>query len=99
MTMITDDLLNCSLAIAIPLAAIEYQEDFDKWESDREKIMSYAEVFSHQGDELLFRQKGVSGPLFVKLARALAWLAFVPGGVNFNGVLYQKYFQCNLKTK
>ena len=85
----TSDLLNLTLAIAVPIAANKYQEAPWQWELDRELIMSYSDVFASQGDELLFRQKGVSGPLFAKLAHALAWLSFLPGGVTFNGVLYE----------
>ena len=87
--MNTSDLLNCSLAIAVPLAAKEYEQFPERWEADKGLIVSYADVFAHQGDELLFYQKGVSGQLFAKLARALAWLSFLPGGVRFNGVLYE----------
>jgi hypothetical protein len=87
--MNTGDLLNYSLAIAVPLATKEYQRFPEKWEADKELIISYADVFAGQGDELLFKQKGVSGQLFTKLARALAWLSFLPGGVKFNGVLYE----------
>ena len=87
--MNTSDLLNCSLAIAVPLATKEYKQFPERWEADKELIVSYADVFAHQGDELLFYQKGVSGQLFAKLARALAWLSFLPGGVRFNGVLYE----------
>lgn len=87
--MNTSDLLNCNLAIAVPLATKEYEQFPEKWEANRELIISYADVFASQGDELLFRQEGVSGQLFAKLARALAWLSFLPGGVRFNGVLYE----------
>jgi hypothetical protein len=87
--MNTGDLLNCTLAIAVPLVVEEYQSTPYRWESDREKIMGYAEVFCSQADELLFYQKGVSGELFCKLARTLAWLSFLPDGVRFNGVWYK----------
>jgi hypothetical protein len=88
----TSDLLNCTLAIAVPLAVKEYQEFPEKWEADKELITSYSEVFVSQGDELLFREKGVTGPLFAKLARTLAWLSLLPDGVKFNGVLYESKF-------
>ena len=87
--MNTSDLLNCSLAIAVPLATKQYEQFPEKWEADKELIVSYADVFAGQGDELLFREKGVSCQLFAKLARALAWLSFLPGGVRFNGVIYE----------
>jgi len=87
--MNTSDLLNCSLAIAVPLATKQYEQFPEKWEADKELIVSYADVFAGQGDELLFREKGVSCQLFGKLARALAWLSFLPGGVRFNGVIYE----------
>lgn len=87
--MNTGDLLNCTLAIAVPLAVDEYQRNPEKWESDREKITGHVDVFCSNGDELLFYQKGVSGELFAKLARTLAWLSFLPNGVIFNGVLYK----------
>jgi hypothetical protein len=87
--MNTSDLLNCSLAIAVPLATKQYEKFPERWEADKELIVSYADVFAHQVDELLFREEGVSGQLFAKLARALAWASFLPGGVRFNGVLYE----------
>jgi hypothetical protein len=87
--MNTSDLLNCSLAIAVPIAIKQYEQFPERWDADKELIVSYAEVFAGQGDELLYRKEEVSGQLFTKLARALAWLSFQPGGVRFNGVLYE----------
>lgn len=88
----TSDLLTLTLAIAVPIAAEQYQRFPERWELDRELIISYSDVFAGQGDELLFRQEGVTGPLFAKLAHALAWLSFLPNGVKFNGVLYESKF-------
>ena len=87
--MNTGDLLNYTLAIAVPLAVEEYKKTPGKWESDREDIAGNADVFCSNGDELLFYQRGVSGKLFAKLARTLAWLSFLPDGVTFNGVCYK----------
>ena len=94
--MNTSDLLNCSLAIAVPLALKRYEQSPERWDADKELIVSYAEVFASQGDELLFREEGVTGQLFTKLARALAWLSFQPGGVRFNGVLYEASHSSNM---
>ena len=68
--MNTSDLLNCSLAIAVPLATKQYEQFPERWEADKELIVSYADVFAHQGDELLFREEGVSGQLFAKISQS-----------------------------
>jgi hypothetical protein len=86
---ITQELLNMSLAMAVPLEVSGYLEDKDRWEADTEIIRDIGQVLACQSDELIYKQPGVTSKLFCKLTKALAWSSFQPGGIQFNGYRYE----------
>lgn len=83
MTSFQRDLLQVSLATAVPLHIAELRgrstEDLLRIAQE-----SATEVASH-GDVVLYRskKKGATASAFNALARGLAVLAFAPGGVTF----------------
>jgi hypothetical protein len=83
------DVLNLTLSLAVPMEAAKYVGQPDRWESDTENIRAIGQVLASQGDELLYKQKGVTSKLFCELTKALAWSSFQPGGIRFNGYHYE----------
>jgi hypothetical protein len=85
------ELLKMSLQAAIPLWIEEYRQV--PWE-DLRKIADEASRFlSEHGDAIMYRQKGVTREAFNHLARSLAVLSFVPGGVNFMDMHFETPLQ------
>lgn len=77
------DLLMLSLEVAVPLAIDEVRT----WTPEERLAYcrQHADVIASRGDDLMFRssKKGETGRLFAILARCLACLSFMPGGVTF----------------
>lgn len=84
---VTRHTLPIALAAAVPLWIYELQArggpGLDDWDEARE----FSQVLAEKGDKLLFRseKEGETAELFNRLAKALAVLAFAPGGVRAFG--------------
>ena len=89
-----DSLLAISLAAAVPLRIMVLQRQGGPTEMDWRNAVEFGSVLAEKGDILQFgygkRQPREGEPsvadLFNQLARAVAVLAFVPGGVRLFGM-------------
>lgn len=62
------------------------------WEWSETK--EYADVLAYQGDGLMFGgKKGEAATLFNRLAKAVAVLAFMPGGISMFGTHYEAHLR------
>lgn len=77
--------LRISLQAAVPLHAMELRNR--PWSELQAVAQEAAQVIAEKGDLIMFKstKKGESAKAFNALARALAILSFVPGGVKFLG--------------
>jgi hypothetical protein len=87
----THVLLAATLELAVPLCIADLRAAGGPREEDRERARRFADELASHGDELLYRsrEKGGSAALFAELARALAVLAWQPGGVRFAGLRWE----------
>lgn len=80
-------LLGTALSAAVPLRLLEMyaRGSVEPWEFG--SAQAFGRVLASDGDKLLYRSKkaGETAQLFNGLSRALALLAFVPGGVSVFG--------------
>lgn len=74
------ELLRCALSCAVPLEIHRMRG------LPLERVLAIAgeaaQVVASDGDKILYRVPGKSGPAFAALARGVAALAFAPGGVR-----------------
>jgi hypothetical protein len=82
--------LSIALSAAVPLHIIELQAKGGPDAEDLKKATAMSSVLGERGDVLLFGggkkgKKGEVAEIFNGLARALAVLSFVPGGVTLFG--------------
>ena len=81
--------LNTTLAVAVPM----WQEDFRgvPLETLMEEAQGLAQTIGEKGDVILFKssKKGETAKAFNALARAIAILSMMPGGVTVFGVHYE----------
>lgn len=80
----TQALLRTSLSAAVPLWVLDFYEQGGPTAADIEAVRVYGrDALAPHGDRLLFRSRkeGETAALFNGLAKALAVLAFLPGGV------------------
>jgi hypothetical protein len=83
-------LLGGMLEVAVPLRIAEIERAGGPSEQDLAEARSFAPTLGEKGDVLQFGgRKGEAADLFNRLARALAVLAFCPGGVTFLGTRYE----------
>lgn len=82
----SDALLLSTLELAVPLWVERFQHYGGPDDNDWEWAHEFCWRLGSEGDKLLYRGKsGESASLFNDLARALAIMAHVPGGVKFLG--------------
>ena len=78
-------LLATTLLVAVPLAIDEMRP----WSTETRlaEIARCAQIIAYHGDDILYRSKkrGDTATGFAALARALAALAYQPGGITFAG--------------
>lgn len=75
--------LGPSLALAVPLEIARLQRQGGPSADDVRRARAAGEQIAERGDVLLYGgAKGEATALFVQLVRALAVLAFRPGGVS-----------------
>lgn len=80
-------LLEETLAAAVPLHILDLKRQGGPADSDLEWAREFAWELGSHGDLLLYRggKPGESARLFNQTARAIAILAFAPGGVHLFG--------------
>lgn len=84
-----NDLLLVHLDVAVALA-IAHLQDLPPGERERRFELgreAYVELLASKSDVLMFGggKKGEVAQLFASLAEALAFMAFIPGGIRFGG--------------
>jgi hypothetical protein len=87
MEPLMDNNLSIALSAAVPLHILELQAKGGPDADDFTKATAMSAVLGERGDVLLFgsKKKGEAAEIFNGLARALAVLSFVPGGVRLFG--------------
>jgi len=85
----TSELLKIALSAAVPLRIMEYQNR--PWNELHNEILGASQVIAEHGDKLMFRSKkpGETAWVFNTVAKALAVMSFVPGGVKFLGMHFE----------
>jgi len=75
------------MGVAIPLHILELQECGGPSEDDLKYAHETSAILSEHGDKLLFKskKKGETAEIFNRTAKAIAVLAFCPGGVTIFG--------------
>ena len=86
--MASDVLLHESLAVAVPVQIAHYCEHPDELALAQAHASYWAQDIAEHGDALLFRSRH-SEATFIILVRALAMLAFAPGGVTVFGLHFE----------
>jgi hypothetical protein len=83
--------LSIGLSAAVPLRIAELQRRGGPTDMDFERIKSVSLLLCEKGDILQFSggKKGEVASIFNQLADALSVMAFVPGGVSFDGQHFQ----------
>lgn len=87
-----DSNLAIALSAAVPLRILMMEAKGGPDDFERKEATAFSDVLGEKGDRLLFRSAGKPGEaadLFNQLARAIAVLAFCPGGVNCFGAHYE----------
>jgi len=79
--------LTLTLMAAVPLRIAEIRKRGGPTDADFQRAKDFSLVLAEKGDILQFGggKKGEVAVLFNRLADALAVMAFVPGGVRFDG--------------
>jgi len=82
MTEESSTLLRTALEVAVPLWITEMQKT--PWPRLQEQGQACSQIIAEHGDNILYRSKkrGETALAFNALARAIAILAFAPGGVT-----------------
>ena len=85
--MQNDTLLRSSLEVAVPLW-IEAFKGYS-WEQLQNILHESQQVLSEVGEAVLYRIEGKTAKGFNALARAIAVLSFVPGGIEIFGMKWE----------
>lgn len=87
-----------TLSLAIYIEVINIQRLGYISDEMLEEARKTAEIIANHGDILLYDKKsGEASKIFAKLARAIACLAFSPGGVEIFGMKFESKFKEDLK--
>jgi hypothetical protein len=91
------DQLAVALSVAVPLHIEELKKKGGPDEADFKQATELSRVLGERGDVLLFgsKKKGETAELFNSVARTLAVLSYVPGGVT----LFGSHWETKLKPK
>jgi hypothetical protein len=82
-------LLQAALETAVPLALAELERRGGPDATDWQAAQAYAATLAEKGDQLLYRSRETAA-VFAGLVRALAVLAFAPGGVRLLGLHWER---------
>jgi hypothetical protein len=81
-------LLQSTLEASVPFRMLELRQWGGPTEHDWQEARDFAEILACEGDRLLFKghKKGDTARMMRGLIRAIAVMAFVPGGVTAWGL-------------
>lgn len=83
--------LSTHLSLTVPLAIDEIRERGGPTDADRDFAAAFGRMLAHKGDVLLYGgRRGEAAELVSQLARALAVLAYQPGGVSVFGLHFEE---------
>ncbi len=84
----SDSLLRDTLAASVPFAMLDLERRGGPNDADYEEARAFGVTIATEGADILFRsrKRGVTARLMTQLIRALAVLAFSPGGVTVAGL-------------
>ena len=85
------ELFRLTLEVGVPIRAAELQYHGGPSKLDLEEARAFADVLAEKGDILQFRggKKGEAGEIMGGLIRAVAVLAFCPGGIKLFGAHFE----------
>jgi hypothetical protein len=87
MPKIMDDHLAIALSASVPLYIMELESRGGPNDEDLSSLLDIALLLGEQGDKLLYRsdKHGETARIYNQTARAIAILAFAPGGITVFG--------------
>ena len=85
---VTGELLRSTLEATVPFRILELQQQGGPLARDWQETRDFAETLATEGDAVLFKghKRGDTARVMKGLIRALAVMAFVPGGVRAWGL-------------
>lgn len=86
-----------ALSTAVPLWIHEFKQR--PWQEIQELATEGSQFLGEHGDALMYKQKGTTAKAFNYLAKGVAALAFVPGGVNTFGMHFEAVHPESIKGK
>ena len=89
----TGEHLTVALSAAVPLWILDMKTK--SWPEIQKIAQDAAQVIAEHGDDILFKakKKGESAKAFNALAKGIAALSFVPGGVKLFGMHFESKFE------
>ena len=83
----SNEMLPIAMAAAVPLYVMQLQEKGGPDADDMKQAQAVSDKLGERGDVLLFGggKKGECAEMFNETARAVAVLAFCPGGIDIFG--------------
>ncbi len=82
-------LLQMTLAAAVPVVIADLQRIGGPDEWHLEQAREFSDRLGSEGDTLLFRVKGKTGPSVARFCEVVAMMAFQPGGVHLFGLDFE----------
>jgi hypothetical protein len=84
------EVLRAALSVAVPLQISELERCGGPGPSELAEAREVGQLLAEKGDVLMFKSpKGETAKVFGRVARAIAVLAFCPGGVQVFGDRYE----------
>lgn len=85
---ITGTLIQSTLEIAVPFRMLELHQRGGPSDLDWEETRAFGDVLPYAGDNLIYKsgKRGETARLMSDTIRAVAVLAFVPGGITIYGL-------------
>jgi hypothetical protein len=80
-------ILKAMLQVSVPMHALLLKDV--PWNELLQKAKEAAQYIAEHGDALMFPTKGVTAMAFNHLAKGLAILSMMPGGVDFMGMHFE----------
>lgn len=93
----TEALLKIALQTAVPLWIQEFKQK--SWDEIQRISTEASEFLAEHGDALMYKQKGTTAKAFNHLAKGIAALSFVPGGVKTFGLHFESVHPESVKGK
>lgn len=85
---VTGEAIRCSLEVGVPFRMFDMQQHGGPSDRDWEETRAFAWVLGPSGDNLLYKsgKRGETARLMNEMIRAIAVLAFAPGGITIYGL-------------